>query len=65
MKTPSITQVAYHPEPGRKLIFDVLATNSDGTLDLGYCGELVVGRCRLTQTVEIGSCTALDEEAQA
>lgn len=65
-----MNKVTYHPEDGRSLVFDVLKTNKDGTVNIGLAtgGEdgaplLVVGSCVITDTVVIGSATAIIEDA--
>jgi len=61
MKNAKQKQLAYHPEPGRVLIFDVLREHADGTVDLGCEGELVVTYCRVTSEIEIGSATVVKD----
>lgn len=64
-------QVKYHPEDGRHVVLDVLSTNANGTVNIGLPDDpenpgkplLVVGSCKITETVEIGSATAIEEEA--
>lgn len=64
-------QATYHPEEGRQVVFDVLSTNSNGTVNLGFSDDpenpgnplVVVGSCKITETVEIGSATAIADEA--
>lgn len=65
-------KVTYHPEDGRSLVFDVLKTNNDGTVNIGLAtgGEdgaplLVVGSCVITDEVVIGSATAIADEVAA
>lgn len=57
----NLKQAVYHPEEGRRVVFDILSTNANGTVNLGYMGELVVGSCIITETPEIGSCTLLED----
>jgi hypothetical protein len=64
-------KVKYHPEDGRHVVLDVLSTNANGTVNIGLSEDpenpgkplLVVGSCKITETVEIGSATAIEEEA--
>lgn len=61
----------YHTEEaGRSLEFDVLKTNSNGTVDLGLAtgGEdgkplLVVGSCKVTETETVGACVMVAAES--
>ena len=56
MDTPEKV-ACYHQAGKAPQQFDVLAFHQDGTLDLGLAGEVVIGHCRVTQTVEHGCCT--------
>lgn len=66
-----MNKVTYHPEDGRQVVFDVLSTNANGTVNIGLPDDpenpgkplVVVGSCRITETVEIGSATAIADEA--
>lgn len=51
----------YHPEAGRSVELDVAKKNDDGTFDLTFDGTLVVSSCKVTEEIEIGSCTIKTE----
>jgi hypothetical protein len=65
-------QVTYHPEDGRQVVFDVLSTNANGTVNIGLSDDpenpgkplVVVGSCKITETVEIGSATAIADSVE-
>lgn len=65
-------QATYHPEDGRQVVFEVLSTNGNGTVNLGFSDDpenpghplVVVSSCKITETVEIGSATAIADAVE-
>ena len=56
-------KVTYHMPEGRSEVFSVLAENKDGTIDIGpEDGPAFVTECRVTETPEVGSATAINPE---
>jgi hypothetical protein len=65
-------QATYHPEDGRQVVFEILSSNGNGTVNLGFSDDpenpgnplVVVGSCKITETVEIGSATAIVDSVE-
>ena len=51
-----MSKAIYHPEAGRQVVFDVIAKNDDGTVDLAFEGVAVVTSCPVTESPTVGAC---------
>lgn len=57
-----MSKAIYHPEAGREIEFDVIATNDNGTVDLAFDGQAVVTSCKVTELPTVGACVLVNAE---
>lgn len=57
-------QLEYHYGPGLSTMLDVVERHEDGKVDLARDGKIIVSRCPITATPEIGAATEAAIEAE-
>ena len=57
-------QLEYHYGPGLSTMLDVVERHEDGTIDLARDGQIIVSKCPVTATPQIGAATEAAIEAE-
>ncbi len=52
----------YH-QPAGPVILDVLKNHSDGTVDLGVDGRVIITKCPVAEKAGDGSCILIEDES--
>ena len=59
-----MSQLEYHYGPGLSTMLDVVGRHGDGTVDLASDGKIIVSKCPVTATPQIGAATEAAIEAE-
>ena len=57
-------QLEYHYAPGLSTMLDVVERHKGGTVDLARDGKIIVSKCPVTATPQIGAATEAAIEAE-